>query len=203
MRQSGGSPEFPAMMAATSRRPQVTSPRHALRERTAGTHAALDLRIGPLDTLDRYARYLRGMHAFRAPLEEALAGTALPGWFAGWRPLALGPALTADLADLGLGAGVPAAAAPPGVEESSTLLGVLYVLEGSALGARLLIRQARALGLSAQHGARHLALQTADTRSWRAFLALLERHPAIDLERAVGAATATFALAHDAFAKQR
>ncbi|MFO1047858.1 MAG: biliverdin-producing heme oxygenase [Geminicoccaceae bacterium] len=188
------------MIVASSRH---LSPRHALRERTADTHAALDSRVGLLDTLDRYAGYVRGMHAFRAPVEGALADTALPGWFAGWRPLALGPAILADLADLGLQAPDFAAGTLPCLDDASSLLGVLYVLEGSSLGARLLYRQARALGLSEQHGARHLALQTADSQSWRSFVTLLERHPELDLERAVGGAIATFALAHDAFAGQR
>ena len=197
MRQLGGLPGSRAPIAADAQA------RLALRERTTATHAALDLRVGRLDTRERYARYVRGIGGFRAPLEQALAGAALPAWFAGWRPLALGRAIRADMADLGLQAPDLAAAALPRLDDVSGLLGVLYVLEGSSLGARLLFRQALALGMTERHGARHLALQTADGRSWRRFLTLLERHPEIDLERAVSAATATFALAHHAFAEPR
>ena len=116
------------------------------------------------------------------------------------QPRLLAAAIRTDLDDLGL-------TAPPLPERHdlhlhstcpSGLLGILYVLEGAALGARLLYRDAQALGLSDAYGARHLALQAADTGSWRAFLALLGRSPAFDLEPAASAALATFALAHDA-----
>jgi heme oxygenase len=170
--------------------------RFALRERTAGAHALLDQRVGRLDSMDRYAGYLKGMLRFRAPVEEALSASPA----AEWQPRLLAAAIRTDLDDLGL-------TAPPLPERHdlhlhstcpSGLLGILYVLEGATLGARLLYRDARALGLSDAYGARHLALQAADTGSWRAFLALLGRSPAFDLEPAAIAALATFALAHDA-----
>jgi heme oxygenase len=53
---------------------------------------------------------------------------------------------------------------------------VHYVLEGSSLGARVLRRQAAALGMSAGHGARHLWAQTAAPENWRAFVEALNAH---------------------------
>jgi heme oxygenase len=81
------------------------------------------------------------------------------------------------------------------------LIGTLYVLEGSILGSQLLFRRAQALGLSATHGARHLALQSGGVDEWRRFLALLEATEPFDLERAAAASLATFAAAESAFQK--
>ena len=65
--------------------------------------------------------------------------------------------------------------------DGDALYGVLYVLEGSALGSRVLFERAQALGLSATHGARHLA-QASAIDSWRNFLTHLET--GADLETA-------------------
>lgn len=165
--------------------------RFALRSRTAAAHASLDASVGPLDSRDAYARYLRGLLAFRAPAEAALAG-------AGWTPAPLAGLIAADMADLGISPrDTVAVAAPAG---GSAALGLAYVLEGSALGARLLDRQARALGLDAGFGARHLAAQTADLAAWHAFLGALEAADPFNLDAASAAADAAFAAAESAFA---
>lgn len=72
-------------------------------------------------------------------------------------------------------------------------LGVLYVLEGSSLGAKLLRRDADKLGFDAHFGARHLAKQ--DSASWKDFVARLDQCTAEDLASATEAAHATFAMA--------
>ena len=80
-------------------------------------------------------------------------------------------------------------------------LGVLYVLEGSALGARLLLRRAEALGMNSKFGARHLALQTAMPTAWPNFLSILEA-ASLDIAQeaeCVGAAIATFTLFERAY----
>ncbi len=171
----------------------LTSPttrRFALRERTTDAHASLDATVGPLADADAYARYLRGLHAFRVPAERALAT-------ARWSPAPLAALIAADMADLGVTPRAEVALAAP--QGASGELGLAYVLEGSALGARLLHRQALALGLEADRGARHLAEQTRDLDGWRAFLAALEAVDPFDLERAVAAAAAGFAAAERAF----
>ena len=164
--------------------------RFALRERTSEAHTSLDAAVGPLDDVTAYARYLRGLLAFRAPAERALAD-------AGWTPEPLAPLIAADMADLG----VPPAAEVelPAPADASGQLGLAYVLEGSALGARLLHRQALALGLDGDRGARHLAAQTADLEGWRGFLGTLEATDPFDLDSAVAAAAAGFAAAERAF----
>ena len=165
------------------------SRRFALRDRTAGAHAALDAAVGPLASEAAYRRYLRGLHCFRAPVERAIAGQRDA-------PPALAPLIAADLAEIGLAAPEPPARFPaPG--SASARAGVAYVLEGSALGARILYRQARALG----RDPRHLAAQTADPRAWAAFCARLEQAEDFDLEAAAAAALETFAFAREAFAR--
>lgn len=167
------------------------SRRFDLRARTAAAHAALDAAVGDLSDLDAYARYLRGLHAFRAPAERALAGAA-------WAPAPLAPLIAADMADLGVApADEVALSAPSG---ASAELGLAYVLEGSALGARLLHRQALGLGLDAGHGARHLAAQTRDLDAWRGFLDVLDKADPFDAEAAARAADTGFAAAGQAFA---
>jgi heme oxygenase (biliverdin-IX-beta and delta-forming) len=53
-------------------------------------------------------------------------------------------------------------------------IGTLYMLEGSALGAALLIQKARLLGLGAGYGARHLAKQVGNRAGWKKTVSLLE-----------------------------
>lgn len=168
-----------------------TARRFALRDRTAAAHAALDAAVGPLADHPAYARYLRGLLAFRAPAERALGGKA-------WEPAPIAPLIAADMRDLGVHPAAEAEVAPPA--GTSEALGLAYVLEGSALGARLLHRQALALGLDGGRGARHLAAQTRDLDGWRAFLGTLEAAEPFDLDAAARAAESGFASAGRAFA---
>ena len=170
---------------------QTATRRFALRARTADAHARLDATVGPLSGAAAYARYLRGLLAFRAPAERALVGTA-------WSPAPIAALIAADMADLGVAARPEVAVATP--EGASGALGLAYVLEGSALGARLLHRQALALGFDPERGARHLAAQTADLAAWHVFLAALEAVEPFDLDAAAAAADAGFAAAGRAFA---
>lgn len=165
--------------------------RFALRAETADAHAALDAAVGPLADAAAYHRYLRGLHAFRTTAEAQLVGAA-------WRPVPLVAFLEADMADLGVAARRPVRLGT-GAGDPSTELGLAYVLEGSALGARLLWRDAQALGFGAGFGARHLAEQTADKARWPAFCAALESAPDYDGATATAAATRAFEAALSAF----
>jgi len=92
--------------------------------------------------------------------------------------------------DLGL---TPSKAATfPRPLSDSALLGALYVVEGAALGARLLIKQAAALGFNAQFGARHLAQQTASNQEWATYLTLLETAENFNEAEAITAAQNVF-----------
>jgi heme oxygenase len=172
-----------------------------LREATADAHAALDDAIGALPDLPAYRRYLAGTAAFRQVVETAIAHSPpenrrdLPA------PLTLSPLIKADMGDLEVTVDNP----PERRELSQALAtrggaaGVLYVIESSVLGARLLMRRAAALGLGETRGARHLVAQTAERERWPRFLYALERIDGLDMDDAVRAAATTFAVAASAF----
>lgn len=169
-----------------------------MRSQTARQHAALERVVGPMTSAAAYARYVVGLHAFRGPVEAALGACdwAALG-FGSWRPTPIASALSQDLADLGVRP--LSLTSAPAIEDRDSALGVLYVLEGSALGARLIYRDALKLGFSAQRGARHLDAQARGLETWRGFLALLDAAPDVDLARAVPAANATFEFARHSF----
>ncbi len=178
--------------------------RDRLRAATAPLHADLDRALearGDFRSLAGYRRYLAAMYRFRAPIEVRVARTPWPVSFGAWRPVAIAGALASDLADLQVTGAVieqPAGDAP----RLGALLGILYVLEGSALGARFLLGDALVLGLTPTHGARHLALQAGGVQNWHGFLRLLASAALDDAEAdaCVAAACATFAAAASAFA---
>ena len=168
-----------------------------MRDRTSHAHRAVDEAVGAFDDLASYSLYLRGLAAFRQPLEAQLARAAWPAALGEWRPTAVGTAILADMADLGV------TASSSDAEDlnfsGDELFGALYVLEGSTLGARVLFERARALGLSAEFGARHLALLSGSIDGWRGFLDRLEATEPFDIERAVAASMTVFARARAAF----
>lgn len=167
--------------------------RFFLRDETRAAHAALDEMVGPLETLQSYSAFLAGLYQYRCATEAALRDLDWPAAFGTWRPLYIAPLLAADLGDLDRLPVRPTAAKLS--NDIASLLGVSYVLEGSALGARLISRQATALGLNDRFGARHLAAQTSELTNWRAFLNLAENLPGVDRPRAVQAANESFAAA--------
>lgn len=167
--------------------------RMQLREATRAAHQTLDDLIGSWPDLSDYRRYLAGQRRFRAAIEDidpAAAGLA-------WSITPLSAALAEDCADLGVRT-QPTSGAPLRPRGASEALGVCYVVEGSALGARLLHARAAELGLGDGFAARHLANQASSTR-WRAFVALLEETEPFDFGAAAAAANAAFALAAHAF----
>ena len=170
----------------------------ALRTATASAHArletAMDLDSGHL-TLARYGAALQVLHAVRAGWEPGLEAL---------HPGSTGPHRTwleQDLTTLAFPLLPPAPALGGGDAEG---WGVRYVLEGSALGGRVILRHAERLGLTPAHGARYFAGWGANTGPrWKAFLQDLEgtatpaRQPAI----VAGAVAAFSALARAASAR--
>ena len=149
--------------------------------------------VGSLETLEAYSAFVAGLYRFRAATEAGLRALDWPEAFGSWRPLYIDALLAADLVDLDQAPVRPAAADLS--NDIASLMGVSYVLEGSALGARLISRRAAALGLNDRYGARHLAAQTAELTNWQAFLKLAETLPGVDRARAVQAANDSFASA--------
>lgn len=164
--------------------------RHVLLTATRDLHDDLDRQVGGLSDAGGYGAFLTGSHAFRAALEPALAGSG------GWPVQPLADLIGQDLADLGRPCPPPLAA--PDLSAPAARAAACYVLEGSALGARLLARRAAALGFDGAHGARHLAAQTADRQRWPRFLEWLEGTDAPRSDAAL-AAREIFALALRAY----
>lgn len=144
--------------------------RQFLRAGTSDLHARVDACFADgLDTPLAYARYLVGMHRFASDFEIVI--DALPRasyWLAG------------DLRDLSL-APLPPFGVRGVASEADERLGWEYVMAGSSVGARYLLRGAQALGHSEGAGARFLARHAAGD-SWRNVLERLSaRSTLVDL----------------------
>lgn len=126
-----------------------------LRSRTAAAHASLErrLRLARAEpTLAHYASYLGAMYGFTAPLE--LGFRRLPSSLAAELELDLrskAELIARDLAELAERLGHATSRAPcehlPRNDNPARTLGVLYVLEGSTLGARFLLRHLQPLNI--------------------------------------------------------
>ena len=146
--------------------PPSASLRGRLRDATAAAHARIDSQVGDaVADVPGYAAFLRGMHGFvrharqvlgdaedLAACERALADDLVV--------LAHAPVdIDVDLGD--------------GASREMARLGWRYVIAGSSLGARVLLRRAEALGFTETHGASYLALH-ARGDAWRTLLSTLE-----------------------------
>lgn len=164
-----------------------------LREATAEAHAALDTRFADVaGSLASYHAFVRMNHACHVALEGWLA-PILPAGAHGRRPVLVAP-LAADMEAMGLEpAPSPEIDLEPALPEAA---GVLYVLDGSRLGARFI---QRALAARAQTGDTALSAHyvTEAARPGAVFAALnhvAAKVGAHEVGRAVSAANATFTL---------
>lgn len=167
--------------------------RSALRSHTADQHQKLDDAVGAFHTVEGYARFVRQSYSFRAATERAIPPSV------DWSVIPLSGLLANDLDDLGEAPDeqirFPSASADP-----DYWLGVAYVLEGSALGARLLVRRAAALGFSGTRGARHLAVQAETGSRWRDFQGRLDAAPVAAHQAMLAGAAAAFDFALSIYA---
>jgi heme oxygenase len=183
--------------------PVVGTAVERLRAATAAVHHELD---GALSITDRlaapagpaamapryYALHAIAERAILPPL-AALPPSAHTALNPGARQRA--PAIAAALHQLGLPVPAPTATLP--IASLPAALGGLYVLEGSSLGGRLILRALRARGVDTS-GLAFLDPYGEQTGAhWRALLAVLEQELAAEAARAEAceAALATFALA--------
>jgi len=117
------------------------SARAALREGTAGAHERVDALFSRFDMTDRegYRAFLiaqaTGFLPVETALDEAGAATVIPDWPERRR----GGLLRADLADLSVTA-PELLDPPPHFPVKASMLGAIYVLEGSRLGGAVLKR---------------------------------------------------------------
>lgn len=167
-----------------------------LRQATSGLHARLDacFEHGLRDSAS-YHRYLQGMHGLLHAL--AAADVGLDAAFASHRAH-----LQADLAATGAGFLPTPTHDVIRIAGDSERLGARYVIEGSSLGARVLLRQAQTLGHDPECGATFLAYHVRHgLLHWpRCLQALAACDPdAADFAVLLQAARDTFALAATCF----
>jgi heme oxygenase len=148
--------------------------RSALRTSTTSLHAAIDARFSQmLETGEAgYRNFLAASAAAVFPLEAALCAGEVNRIIPDWPARSRTAALRADLDDLGID--VPTYRCIPRLESEAHCLGVLYVLEGSRLGAKLV---ARRLSATVDHRARaamRYLTHGQGCRLWESFLARLE-----------------------------
>jgi len=168
----GARPPTPAGLSARLR--------EATREAHLSAEAAFALNAR-LESSDAYVRLLAALRGFHRPVEAALA--AVPGWSGLTPGLHISSRLRAGLLDEDLRQlGVPAPPGParPGVVSLPTLahgLGCLYVLEGSALGGRIIARRAcAALGADLPVAFFSSAGRADPGAGWRAFQSSLDAY---------------------------
>lgn len=175
--------------------------RGGLKRATEVAHARVEAIIqqaGMFGSIAGYRRYLEATWRVRIELEQALDASGAEQLFPAWPRRRIAPLIAADVADLGGSLPSPVVN-PPRLFSPSELLGVLYVLEGSSLGARVLVRNAADLGLSGAFGARHLDAQAGDRATWAEFLAVLT---ASDETPSASAANSVFDMFANAYAAE-
>lgn len=181
-----------------------TSRRSRLKDATDSLHRRIDRHIDEADFFASpggYGDYVRRTLRARGPLEAILDRSGAGALFAAWPERRIAGALRADLDALGL----PEAPAAPCDDEPLCLagmLGALYVLEGSAIGAHVISRRAAALGIGPASGGCHLHIQKGAPQAFRAFLHVLEtaRLDAAHENECLRAAVATFECFERAYA---
>jgi heme oxygenase (biliverdin-IX-beta and delta-forming) len=149
--------------------------RGILRDATAADHAALDATLGALDlcTAAGYRRFLEINAAALLPLERSLERSEVRDILPDWDDRARTEAILTDLARLG---GKPRRLDAPDLTSRSAVLGTLYVLEGSRLGATYLLRTVRQSSDPQVSGNIAFLGHGAGRRFWPEYLAVLECH---------------------------
>ena len=177
--------------------------RHAaLRTGTSALHSKLDAAVTASQffaSLAGYGEYLRRLRGFQLDFETAAARCDLD-WPTRWSADQHVGWLDRDLAALGLMSRRPASGCTARtlvLDTTSAMLGALYVVVGSGLGARVLLGRARSLPLPTETGTLYLESLSRVT-DWRAFLTFLESVPSISDTVMIESARTTFehALCH-------
>jgi heme oxygenase len=170
--------------------------RDRLKAATSAAHHALDEQLSVLDLTStaHYRCFLQANAAALLPLEAALEQARVAEMFEDWPLRARSDAIIADLGRLN-GTAVPL---PPPAEllDRCAMLGTLYVLEGSRLGAAYLVRIVAASVDARVRAATQYLRHGTGQGLWRSFLARLEREPvaADDEKRIIVSAQQAFAM---------
>lgn len=163
--------------------------RQALRNATSGHHERVDaiFSTAALDARGSYARFLRAQAAAHLPVERALEQGGVAALISDWPARRRRESLESDLE--ALGEKIPPAAGNLSLDSDAALLGALYVLEGSRLGASVLKRS-----VPPEFPMKFLG--GVDSAAWRSLLQLLDERlrDEADLVVAIRAARDVFVL---------
>lgn len=153
--------------------------RTLLRAATADLHSAVDARFSGDFESDResYVGFLTALARVVPALEAGLEAGGVESLLPDWPERRRAAALRNDLDELGATMPEAKPVAPPHGE--AELLGMLYVLEGSRLGGKLLLRRALDNPDPAVRAATRYLSHGADRDLWPRFLECLESSPAV------------------------
>jgi heme oxygenase (biliverdin-IX-beta and delta-forming) len=155
----------------------ATSPlREKLKQATAPAHRDIDAQFSRFDltSVAGYRRFLEASAAALVPLEAALEVAGIASVIDDWPQRSRRAAIVSDLARLN-GAVRPLGEFAP--LNRSTALGVMYVLEGSRLGAKVLLRTIAVRSEPEIAAATRYLRHGAGQALWPSFLLTLEREP--------------------------
>lgn len=150
--------------------------RFALKRATSDAHDRVESVVrsaGMFETREGFQRYLAATYAMRVRFERLLDANGANRVWADYPTRKIADLVAQDIADLGGAVTAPERAEEPACS-AGELLGVMYVLEGSSLGARILVKSVADMGLSSSFGARHLFRQAEDRGAWRSFIAAMD-----------------------------
>jgi heme oxygenase (biliverdin-IX-beta and delta-forming) len=148
-----------------------------IREATQMSHSRLDVALAKLDLASPlyYEGFLRSQAEALFPIEAALESCGVESVIPDWTQRIRTPALERDLATLNITCNpLPA----PEFGSAAEMLGAVYVLEASRMGARVMLaRLAEHPDSDAMNATAYLR-HGFGKRFWPSFLTLLETHPA-------------------------
>lgn len=144
-----------------------------LKQNSRATHDSVDqlvMSVKPFDNQENYIKFLQLQSVFHKIVDNIYKDSELNQHIPNLADLARYDTVLLDLQDLGASAKTSQTPLPN--PKGAEALGWLYCAEGSNVGAAFLYKDAQNhLGMSAEHGARHLAPHV-DGRGkhWRAFV---------------------------------
>lgn len=170
-----------------------------IRDATQTSHSRLEFALSKLDLAISlyYEGFLRSQAEALFPIEASLEAGGIESLIPDWTQRIRTPALERDLATLNITCHpLPA----PDFKSAAEMLGAVYVLEASRMGARVMLaRLAEHPDSDAMNATAYLR-HGFGKRFWPSFLTLLEHHPAAqdDAAGVVKGAEIAFAMFEDA-----
>ena len=161
-----------------TRPPSAAGVRQRLRAATAQVHERLDSCTRRVNLADgrNYGRFLQAQSGPVQALETALQEFGVTRLLPDWSLRSRSAALRHDLQYLNL---LPEPCTPVRLKSCAQAFGTLYVLEGSRLGARVLLQQILGAAPALAPATRFLR-HGSDQRLWTTFVQILEAKVAID-----------------------